>query len=115
MAGGFGMNDTIAVLMRILNEHQEIIRLWHEVSALLQRLGLAPAQAAITARATHAFDVKWVQTSLNKQMGTNLRIDGALGPETMKAVQAYQKKRGLVEDGWPGPLTLAALEKDLGP
>lgn len=111
----FGMNDTLAVLMRILNEHQEIIRLWHEVSALLQRLGLAPAQAAITARATHNFDVKWVQTAVNRQIDSTLTVDGVLGDRTRDAVKVYQGQRGLVQDGWPGPLTLAALEKDMSP
>lgn len=112
----FNLNDTVALMMRVLNNHQDIIRLWHEVSGLLQRLGLVTPAAAVPARATHAFDVRWVQTAINKQMGTNLKIDGALGPETLKAVQDYQKKRGLQPDGWPGPLTVAALEKDmLGP
>lgn len=115
MSTGFGVNDTVALMMRLLNNHQEIFRLWHEVSALLQRLGLITPAAATPAKATHAFDVKWVQTALNKQMMANLKVDGALGPETLKMVQAYQKKRGLTPDGWPGPLTLATLEKDMGP
>lgn len=111
----FGLNDTIAVLMRILNEHQEIIRLWHEVSALLQRMGLASPAAAVTARATHNFDVKWVQESVNKQTGSKLKVDGVFGDRTREAVRNYQGMRGLVQDGWPGPLTLAALEKDIVP
>lgn len=115
MSAGFGLNDTVALMMRVLNNHQEIFRLWHEVSGLLQRLGLITPAAAVPAKATHAFDVRWVQTSLNKQMGTNLKIDGALGPLTLQAVQDYQKKRGLDADGWPGPLTVAALEKDMNP
>lgn len=109
----FGMNDTIAVLMRILNEHQEIIRLWHEVSALLQRLGLVPAQAAITRVAAHNFDVKWVQEAVNKQTSLGIKVDGVFGELTRDAVRVYQGKRKLAQDGWPGPLTLAALEKDM--
>ena len=109
---GFGMNDTVAVLMRILNEHQEIIRLWHEVSSLLQRLGLVSAQA-VPMRASHPFDAQWVQVALNKQVGANLLVDGEIGPRTIAAVKTYQGKRGLAPDGWPGPLTLAKLEKDM--
>lgn len=111
----FGMNDTLAVLMRILNEHQEIIRLWHEVSALLTRLGLVSAGAAAPMKATHSFDVKWIQDSVNKQAGTKIKVDGLIGPETLNAVKIYQGKRGLEQDGWPGPLTLARLEKDMQP
>lgn len=108
----FGMNDTIALMMRLLNEHKEIIRLWHEVSALLGRLGLVSPGTTPTL-ATHKFDVKWIQEAVNKQTGLTIKVDGMIGPETLDAVRVYQGKRKLEQDGWPGPLTLAALERDM--
>ena len=108
----FNLNDTVAVLMRILNNHQDIIRLWHEVSDLLQRLGLVSA-SAVPQRASHPFDVNWLQIALNKQTGSKLKVDGVFGPQTVLAVHTYQGMRNLAQDGWPGPLTLAALERDM--
>ncbi|MBV9300585.1 MAG: peptidoglycan-binding protein [Acidobacteriaceae bacterium] len=35
--------------------------------------------------------------------------DGSFGPETRKAVIAFQTKRGLIVDGLVGPQTAAAL------
>lgn len=111
----FNVNDTIGLMMRLLNNHAEIIRLWHEVSSLLQKLGLLPAGVAAPAKATHAFDVQWMQRELNRNTGSKLKVDGVIGPATLDAVRVYQGKRGLSQDGWPGPLTLAQLEKDMGP
>ena len=36
-------------------------------------------------------------------------IDGVLGPKSVKAVRVFQRRKGLVVDGIPGPLTRAAL------
>jgi L,D-transpeptidase catalytic domain/Putative peptidoglycan binding domain len=36
-------------------------------------------------------------------------IDGLLGPKTMRAVRAFQRKKHLLVDGIPGPQTRAAL------
>ena len=111
---GFNLNDTVGILVRVLQNHREIIDLWHKVSALLQKIGLMPANAA-PQKATHDFDVKWVQESLNT-LGANpkLKVDGHMGPQTFNAVLQYQQQhKDLEADGWVGMLTLAALETDL--
>jgi lipoprotein-anchoring transpeptidase ErfK/SrfK len=36
-------------------------------------------------------------------------IDGVLGPKTVAAVRVFQRRKGLVVDGIPGPLTRSAL------
>lgn len=41
-------------------------------------------------------------------------IDGAFGPVTKAAVEAFQKRAGLVVDGMPGPITQGALADAVG-
>ncbi|MGJ7513837.1 N-acetylmuramidase domain-containing protein [Pseudomonas baetica] len=53
-------------------------------------------------------DVRRLQQQLN-QHGAGLFLDGAYGDETEKAVRAYQRKVGLVDDGVAGAKTQAAL------
>ena len=40
-------------------------------------------------------------------------VDGAMGPSTRRAIQAYQKDNGIEEDGSVTQALVAALEKDL--
>ena len=57
--------------------------------------------------------IKNVQTLLvshGYSVGT-AGVDGSLGPATYKAVLEFQKDHALVQDGVPGPVTLAALSK----
>ncbi|MFC0708825.1 N-acetylmuramidase domain-containing protein [Azorhizophilus paspali] len=49
-----------------------------------------------------------LQKQLNAQ-GAGLYLDGHYGEATTKAVQAFQRRAGLVSDGIAGPKTLAAL------
>ena len=52
-------------------------------------------------------------TSQNKEIQRRLKnwgyyngaIDGILGPQSIKAIKAFQKKYGLVQDGIVGPKT----------
>ena len=60
-------------------------------------------------------DVKKLQTAL-KELGYDIGengIDGIIGPETEKAIKAFQKANGLTDNGMGivGPKTLDALEK----
>lgn len=52
--------------------------------------------------------VQQLQKSLNAR-GAKLRVDGDYGDETEKAVRAYQRSAGLVDDGVAGEKTQAAL------
>jgi len=54
-------------------------------------------------------DVRWAQERLN-ELGYNCgKADGIFGPNTDKAVKAFQKAQGLSRDGDIGPLTWAKL------
>ena len=60
-------------------------------------------------------DVKKLQTAL-KELGYDIgenEIDGIIGPETEKAIKAFQEANGLADNGMGivGPKTLDALEK----
>jgi len=110
---GFGLNDTIGMMVRVLQNINEIRDLWHRVSALLQKIGLLPA-GAVPALATHAFNVEWLQESLNAVDNAGLDVDGVYGTATFQAVKKYQSKKKLDPDGWFGLLTMAELEKDTG-
>lgn len=56
-------------------------------------------------------------TSQNKEIQRRLKnwgyytgsIDGILGPQSIKAIKAFQKKYGLVQDGIVGPKTAAKM------
>lgn len=55
-------------------------------------------------------DVKELQTALATAGLYTDKVDGIFGPRTARAVLAFQKLRGLVEDGVAGAKTWAALE-----
>lgn len=42
-------------------------------------------------------------------------IDGFFGPKTLAAVKAFQRAKGLVVDGYVGPITWGALERTSAP
>ena len=54
-------------------------------------------------------EVKKIQSLLVK-VGYKIAVDGLYGSATMSAVKSFQKTSGLVVDGIPGKLTIAALE-----
>jgi len=56
---------------------------------------------------------KEIQTALKNAGFYAGSIDGTLGPQSMKAVEAFQKASGLSVDGKVGPKTWAALRKYL--
>jgi hypothetical protein len=54
-------------------------------------------------------EVFWAQRLLNDRAGAGLKPDGLFGAATREAVKAFQRRRGLVEDGVLGPVTWTAL------
>lgn len=42
-------------------------------------------------------------------------IDGSFGPKTLAAVKSFQRAKGLVVDGYVGPITWSALERHSAP
>lgn len=55
------------------------------------------------------YDVKWLQTSLNRLINAGLDVDGQYGALTKAAVENFQKQNGLTVDGWAGALTEAKI------
>jgi hypothetical protein len=54
-------------------------------------------------------DVAALQVALRLRSLYAGAIDGLLGPETERAVESFQRTRGLPASGWAGPLTRASL------
>jgi hypothetical protein len=54
-------------------------------------------------------EVFLAQRLLNERAGAGLKPDGLFGAATQAAIKAFQKRRGLAEDGVLGPVTWAAL------
>ena len=53
-------------------------------------------------------EVRAYQEALNRH-GFACAVDGIAGPETFEAVKAFQRSRGLEDDGIVGELTYPAL------
>ena len=61
---------------------------------------------------SQAYDVEWIQRALNALLGYKLEVSGRYDGPTKRAVEEFQKRNGLDVDGWVGPETAAALEKE---
>lgn len=84
----------------------------------LDGIAVAPAKAAqpviwpanpVLALGTKGPDVARLQELLNAK-GAKLTVDSDFGPRTLKAVLAFQKSAGLVQDGRVGHYTWDALQ-----
>ena len=53
--------------------------------------------------------IRWVQQSLNKVMGIDLKVDGISGKQTRSAIRSFQKRFSLQVDGVVGRQTEAML------
>ena len=56
-------------------------------------------------------EMKWLQASLNKIIGTRLVVDGIHGEKTKKATMKFQRKYGLQADGVAGPITKTKMKE----
>ena len=57
--------------------------------------------------------VRWLQSSLNQILGTQLVADGVMGSNTRTAIRSFQQRSGLTADGLVGSRTEEALRKVL--
>lgn len=76
---------------------------------------VAPATFAPSGTTRHDLtegSLEWTQMHLNALGFAHplLKVDGLYGPATESAVAAFQRARGLLVDGDPGALTIAALK-----
>jgi peptidoglycan hydrolase-like protein with peptidoglycan-binding domain len=69
--------------------------------------------APIRARSAPEY-VRWVQSALNRALGTKLIVDGRGSPATRAAVAQFQRSHKLNPDGVVGPVTEAALASASG-
>lgn len=58
--------------------------------------------------------VRWIQSSLNEQLGLRLPVDGSMSAATRSAVRSFQERQGLPVTGLVGPETQAALRQGGG-
>lgn len=65
-----------------------------------------PSEARLTG-------VRWLQDSLNKVQGSELKVDGSYGRHTRAAVRQFQASHKLAVDGQAGDLTCAAIDVEL--
>ena len=56
-------------------------------------------------------NVKTLQRNLNEVMDTDINVDGSFGTITETTVKAFQKKYGLVVDGYYGPKSAAKMRE----
>ena len=73
-----------------------------------EEIGNVAGRAAADRKAR---EVEWLQGSLNKLLGTRLKVDGQFGEKTRRAVKRFQKEHGLQQDGVPGPLTRKRIQE----
>lgn len=73
-------------------------------------VALAPGQVEATGRGDRGPAVVEIQTIL-ASMSYSVTVDGIYGPQTERAVRAWQRSNGLVVDGIAGPVTTASLRQ----
>lgn len=89
-----------------------VTKLYERAAALTGRRAVSTTQAPASGSPAASGGVpyiRWVQTTLNKILGTRLTIDGILGAQTRSAIRSFQQPHGLAADGLVGAATEAAL------
>lgn len=102
----------LSVIQTIQKEAPDVINVLGQIGGALFPKVPAASQPAAAATALDPATVVKIQTALNSRMAagqTQLTVDGAYGPKTIAAVEAFQQASGLAVDQWAGPLTQQAL------
>ncbi len=76
---------------------------------LVMLLCLAPAGSALSSMGSRGEEVRQIQTALTERGYLQDKIDGIYGTKTKAAVTKFQQDNGLKVDGIVGPQTLKAL------
>ena len=78
-------------------------------------MGHHAGEHQIEAASSGTETTQWLQLSLNA-LGANpqLDADGYIGPRTLTAIGAYQKRKGLTMTHAADPATIEAIHEDLG-
>lgn len=79
------------------------------VSYFVTSFVIVPSSWQVVTTATTTSQNKEIQTRLKNWGYYNGAIDGILGPKSIAAIKAFQKKYGLVQDGIVGPKTAAKM------
>jgi hypothetical protein len=58
--------------------------------------------------------VRWLQSCLNRVLGTDVAVNGILGPQTRSAIRSFQQRRSLPVNGIVTPETLSAVVQVCG-
>ena len=109
-------NEELAQLPQAANSNQQasVEVLPIETSPVTQGTGTASqTTAAAPSSSQDASSLsrdKQIQTALKNAGFYQGKIDGIIGPISIKAIQAFQKSHGLSADGKVGPKTWAQLE-----
>jgi peptidoglycan hydrolase-like protein with peptidoglycan-binding domain len=80
-----------------------------EFETILHETNEYEASALPTALRKKKSYTKWIQSSLNKILRLNLKIDGMMDSKTRSAIRSFQKKNGLPANGMIGPETESLL------
>lgn len=86
----------------------------HTVIAITSGSKVASSStSSVSSNSSSNNDIKTLQQNLNKILGTNLSVDGIVGPATKEAVKTFQKRYDLSVDGIAGPATKAKINEVL--
>ncbi|MFZ5803024.1 MAG: peptidoglycan-binding protein [Candidatus Omnitrophota bacterium] len=107
--GHFGVNSR-KVLISILGSQS----LWKDLRKLLDfQFGSSYSKVRTNQRLWARHEVKKIQTALRRAGFSPGPVDGQFGPATLKAVEGFQKAKGLSADGIVGPKTWDRLRRYL--
>ena len=110
------LNTRLAVLeTRVTETNQRLDEITQNQQALegSQTKQTPRAQSPAPIKAKTAFTTREVQVALKTAGYYAGSVDGKMGPQTLEAIRAFQRSKGLIPDGKVGSKTATALAKHL--